>query len=290
MSKTISDRIVKLFGRRAAYTYRYIVVRKRLPNFRHAKNLSEIIISRILSDETVKFVEYADKIKVREYVSGKGLDSILLKHYHYWDNANDIIIEELPEKFVLKTNNGEGGHDVVICRDKNSFDLTAAQEKLGRALGRKNIYDYQYNFIKPRILCEELIESSDGSQPTDYKFLCIHGEPVSMFIASDRNEAGKAKFCSKTIDWQPLDDIRAKFKPSHDIEQPKHLKEMVEIAKTLSADFELVRVDLYEYKNQVYFGELTFSPGGGLFSYNLDAVERYGRMFNEGKKHNDTKR
>jgi hypothetical protein len=59
---------------------------------------------------------------------------------------------------------------------------------------------------------------------------------------------------------------------------------MVEIARILSEDFELVRVDLYEYKDQVYFGELTFSPGGGLFSYNMDALERYGRIFNEGKK------
>lgn len=284
MPKSISDIILKLFGRRAAYTYRYFAVRKCLPNFSHPQNLSEIIISRILSNESVKFADYADKIKVRDYVRSKGLNSILLTHYHYWDKAEGIDVSELPDKFVLKTNNGEGGHDIVICRDKSTFDLDAAKEKLGKALTKKGTYDLQYNFIKPRILCEELIDMGDGSQPTDYKFLCIHGEPVSIFVASDRNENGKARFCSKTIDWQPLDDIRVKFNPSHDVARPKHLEEMVRIARVLSADFELVRVDLYEYKDQVYFGELTFSPGGGLFSYNIEALEKYGRIFNEGKK------
>ena len=272
-----------MFGRRAAYTYRYFTVRGRLPNFSHPKNLSEIIISRIISDETVKFADYADKIKVRDYIREKGLESILLTHYHYWDNPDEIELSELPDKFVLKTNNGEGGHDVVICRDKKSFDVGSAKEKLRGSLSKKGKYDYQYNYIKPRILCEELIETADGSQPTDYKFLCLHGEPVSIFVASDRNENGKACFCSKTIDWQPLNDIRSKFNPSHDVAKPKHLAEMVAIAKILSADFELVRVDLYEYKDQVFFGELTFSPGGGLFSYNLDALERYGRIYNDGK-------
>ena len=280
---SISEIILNVFGRRAAYTYRYFAIRKKLPNFRNPKNLSEIIISRILSNETVAYADYADKIKVRDYICSKGLKSILLTHYHYWNKAEDINITVLPEKFVLKTNNGEGGHDIVICRDKNTFDLDAAKEKLSRALTKKGRYDLQYNFIKPRILCEELIDTGDGGQPIDYKFLCIHGEPVSIFVASDRNENGKARFCSKTIDWKPLDDIRAKFNPSHDVEKPKHLEEMVQIARVLSADFELVRVDLYEYKDQVYFGELTFSPGGGLFSYNMEALERYGHIFNEGK-------
>lgn len=281
---SISNIILKVFGRRSAYTFRYFVLTKKRPNFRKPKNLSEIIISRILSNQSVAYADYADKIKVRDYVISKGLGSILLTHYHYWDNAEEIDITELPEKFVLKTNNGEGGHDIVICRDKKSFDLDAAKEKLGKALTKKGKYDLQYNVIKPRIICEELIDTGDDSKPTDYKFLCIHGEPESIFIASDRKENGEACFCSKSIDWQPLNEIRPKFLPKHDIEKPKHLNEMIQISKVLSADFDLVRVDLYEYKGQVYFGELTFSPGGGQFMYNMDALERYGRIFNEGKK------
>lgn len=278
-----NDILLKLFGRRGVFFFRYVTVRKRLPNFNNPTNLSEIIMSRILSNKTVEFADYADKIKVRDYVRQKGLESILLTHYHYWDSADEIDLSELPEKFVLKTNKGEGSHDVVICRDKSAFDLASAKAKLSKALTRKYKYDFQYNHISPRIICEELIDTGDGSQPTDYKFLCIHGEPVSIFVASDRKENGDVCFCSKSISWQPLNDIRKEFLPAHDIEKPKHLDEMVQIARVLSADFDLVRVDLYEYRDQVYFGELTFSPGGGQFMYSMEAVEKYGRMYNEGK-------
>ncbi len=39
---------------------------------------------------------------------------------------------------------------------------------------------------------------------------------------------------------------------------------MYEVTKSLSAPFPFVRVDLYEFEEQVVFGELTFTPTGGL--------------------------
>ena len=57
---------------------------------------------------------------------------------------------------------------------------------------------------------------------------------------------------------------------------------MIEIAKILSADFDFVRVDLYEHNDKVYFGELTFSPWGGImYSYTDDAIKEYGRLLLE---------
>lgn len=42
---------------------------------------------------------------------------------------------------------------------------------------------------------------------------------------------------------------------------------MLEISKCLSKDFRFVRVDLYQIEEKVYFGELTFTPDGGMLSY-----------------------
>jgi hypothetical protein len=42
---------------------------------------------------------------------------------------------------------------------------------------------------------------------------------------------------------------------------------MVGIARTLSAEFPFVRVDLYDLPSGPLFGELTFSPGAGLMRF-----------------------
>ncbi|MEM1114611.1 MAG: ATP-grasp fold amidoligase family protein, partial [Pseudomonadota bacterium] len=48
---------------------------------------------------------------------------------------------------------------------------------------------------------------------------------------------------------------------------------MKSIAKSLAADFDFVRVDLYESQGKVYFGELTFSPNAGLMKFNPDRYD-----------------
>lgn len=59
------------------------------------------------------------------------------------------------------------------------------------------------------------------------------------------------------------------------------LKEMVEIASQLCKDFEFVRVDLYEHEDKIYFGELTFSPTGGvMYSYTDESLKIIGDKFN----------
>ena len=42
---------------------------------------------------------------------------------------------------------------------------------------------------------------------------------------------------------------------------------MLEIARKLSKPFPFVRVDLYQIKDKVYFGELTFYPWSGYVNF-----------------------
>ena len=99
------------------------------------------MISRILTDDFEKYARYADKVEVRKYVQEKGLGDHLLEHYHYWDDASKIKLEELPDKFVLKTSNGAGGKDIFICRDKQTFDLEDAKLQLAKALEKSKRFE-----------------------------------------------------------------------------------------------------------------------------------------------------
>lgn len=274
-----------VLGRKFSYSLRYFHNRGHWPNLTNPQDLSEILISRILNDDFEKYARYADKIEVRNYIKEKGLGDHLLEHYRYWDDATKIVLDDLPDKFVLKTSNGAGGKNIFICRDKKSFDIESAKKQLAEALEKKQKYEKQYNVYKPFIICEELIDTGNDTWPTDYKFTCIHGKPVDVFVGTGREQG--VKFCTRNLDWSVLNNTKPSFLPEVEPEKPKHLAEMVEIAKVLSADFDFVRVDLYEYKDNVYFGELTFSPWGGImYSYTDEAIKEYGRLLREGINNN----
>ena len=46
--------------------------------------------------------------------------------------------------------------------------------------------------------------------------------------------------------------------------KPKCFERMLEVASKLSEEFPILRVDLYEVNEKIYFGELTFFDGSGF--------------------------
>ena len=273
----VVDFLPSIFGRKNMYRIRYYHQRKKFPNFSNPRNLSEIILANILRGYYERYVPLEDKIEVRDYIKQKGLEDILLKQYYTWDNVDDIKIDELPEKFVLKTNNGASGKNIFLCRNKSAFDINNAREKLRIALQKKDVFEKQYNLIEPKVICEELIDTGGDAWPTDYKFTCIHGEIVDIFIGTERENS--VKFCTKDLNWNPLPYTKESYLPSREPQKPGTLDEMIKVAKILSKDFPFVRVDLYDYHNHVYFSELTFTPWGGLmYSYKDEALEKYGEL------------
>lgn len=195
----LGDFVANVLGQRVNYTMRYYSHRHHLPNFKHPKDLSERILSAMLSKDFLKYADYADKVKVREYVKAKGLEDILLKQYGVWENANQIPFDQLPDHFILKANNGSGGH--YICTDKLKMNIPVVIKEMNATLeGASHLRNTEphYCAIKPMILAEELM--GDGSVlPTDYKFHCIKGKVADVFVVCER-ESG-AKYCTLDTNW-----------------------------------------------------------------------------------------
>ncbi|WP_295157178.1 ATP-grasp fold amidoligase family protein, partial [uncultured Ruminococcus sp.] len=51
---------------------------------------------------------------------------------------------------------------------------------------------------------------------------------------------------------------------------PECLSEMIEFAENISKKFPFVRVDLFVVDDKMYFGELTFTPAGGIYTSEQD--------------------
>lgn len=204
-----------------------------------------------------------DKYAVKEWVAERIGSEYVTKTYARWDQVDDINFDQLPEKFVLKTNHDCGG--IVICRDRTTFDMDAAKAKLGHHLKRNYFWEgreWPYKAVKPCIFAEEYLDSG-ASGLTDYKFMCFDGKARCVFTCTGRSD-NDLRVDFFDLEWKHLPFTRhypnAEVPPS----VPEKFKEMVLLSERLAQAIPFVRVDFYEIAGSLYFGELTFYPGSGF--------------------------
>lgn len=216
-----------------------------------------------LYDRKDEYIKLVDKYEVRKYISNLLGDEYLIPIIGVYNSVDEINIEALPNQFVLKCTHDSGG--VVICKDKENFDIDYAKKKLTKSL--KTNYYYQgrewlYKKIKPRIICEKYMVDESGVQLKDYKFFCFDGEPKAMFIATDRGVDTRFDFFDMKFNHLPFSQH---YKNSNKkINKPAGFDKMVELAKVLSKGIPHVRVDFYDINGKIYFGELTFFHFSGF--------------------------
>lgn len=218
-----------------------------------------------------------DKYLVRDYVKSKGLDEILIPLFGYYKSINEVKWDLLPNEFVLKTTHGGGGLNVLVCNDKFNLDYKEVKEKFyfkdknvkTNSLGR----EWAYYGLKPGIVVEKLLINEDNPKAgvNDYKIFCFNGEPKYIVVDIDRYIGHKRNFYD--INWNNLNVSSDCPKVDRQINKPKNLEKMLNVASKLSEDFPFVRVDLYNISGKIYFGELTFYPWSGYVSFNPDEFD-----------------
>lgn len=231
-----------------------------------------------------------DKYEVRKYVKAKGLEHILTHLYGVYNHPDDIDFESLPNRFIAKLTTGGGGLNVIIIKDKSTCDWEKVTKKMNswrwkRGEGRKysSGREWAYTGIKQsRIVIEELLEddrNADGSID-DYKLMCFNGKFGSLWIDKNRYSNHKRGFWDKNLNFLP------NVSSDHDTFEtppvlPDNINEMIEMAEKLSEDFPYARVDFYNIKGRIVFGEITFYPWSGYVKFHPDTFDfELGNLFN----------
>lgn len=243
-----------------------------------------------MTDTTI-WSKLTDKYEVRKYVSSKGYEENLVKCYGVWNNVNEIDYKKLPNKFVIKCIHDSGSTHIIKDKSKVDFnEINAALEKKLHTIMGYTTCEPHYFRIKPRIIAEELLEDEENqlsSSIIDYKIWCFNGTPHIALLCYDRyndtNGHSTATFDLYTLEpWQPKREFLVKCKPTPNykfIPKPICLEKMLNMAKDLTKGFPVVRADFYIIKDKPYFGELTFTPAGGLnYSYSDLAQIEMGKM------------
>ncbi|EPD52350.1 hypothetical protein HMPREF1210_01703 [Paenisporosarcina sp. HGH0030] len=225
-------------------------------------------------------VNCADKFLVHDYIKTKGYKDILTPLYGVYDDSNDINFKELPEKFVLKTNNAMGTN--IFVKDKNIIDEEKIKAQLNKWLRMVPLQvwfgrEWAYKEIKPRIICEEYIDSY-GEDLIDYKFHCFNGIPEIIQVSMEKEANHRINFYDSS--WNYIKTKHIYPTKGDLLKKPEMLDDMIKIAKDLSKDFPHVRVDFYNIGARIIFGELTFytSAGFGKFEPN-DLNLQMGELF-----------
>ena len=203
----------------------------------------------------------ADKILLHEYSKiklGKDICNKILKIY---ENTKKIDFNELPNKFVIKTNQGSGFN--IIVNNKTDLDYNKAKKSLNDWMKidyGKKYAEFHYSFIKRKIFVEEFI----GNDLKNYKFLCYNGKPKFVYVSISENNTKYRNFYD--MNWTFLNmSCLSQPHPYLNYSKPKLFKLMKEYAKILSSDFKFVRVDFYQLEDEIRLGELTFSPMNSFF-------------------------
>lgn len=216
-----------------------------------------------LYDRNPEYTQMVDKFETKKYVADKIGKEYIIPTLGVFAAFDEIDFAKLPQQFVLKCTHDSGS--IVICRDKNTFDIKAARNILEDKL-KRNYYwagrEWPYKNVERKILAEEYMASP--CDMIDYKFMCFNGKPRMIFTCTERYEKSGLKVTFFDLKWNKLNFERHYPSSIKEISKPSNLDLMIELAEVLSSEIPFVRVDFYEIKGQVYFGEMTFFPGGGM--------------------------
>lgn len=233
-------------------------------NLKNPVTFSEKLQWLKLYDRKSQYSIMADKAEVKKYVASIIGEEHIIPTIGIYDNVDDIPFSDLPEKFVIKCTHDSGS--TTVC-DKSNCDFDEIKKVLSEKL-KINFFwyarEWAYKNVKPRIIIEKFISDENGNCPVDYKFFCFNGKMEIFKIDYNRFTKRAANYYDKNCSFMQIGKIHSIPDPSIKLELPANFQEMVKITEILSEGIPFLRVDLYSVKDQIFFGELTFFPSGGI--------------------------
>ncbi len=245
-------------------------------NLEEPRSFNEKIQWLKLNDRDPRYCVMVDKYRVREYVSSRIGPEYLIPLLGVWDDPKDIDFEKLPRAFVLKCNHNSG-KGMYICRDRSKINRNKVIRDLQNGLSEdyyKKGREWPYRDVPRKIICEQFmteygplkdVETDRGdSELRDYKLMCFNGKVKCTLICEDRFSKNGLHLSFYDTDWEEMPFGRATPRIPTKVPRPVHYDTMLELAEVLADGIPFVRVDFYEAGGKIYFGELTFYPGGGF--------------------------
>jgi hypothetical protein len=221
------------------------------------RTFNEKVNWRIINDRRSLIGSTCDKLKAKEYAVGLGVRA----PQTIWSGVDlsELTSLSLPEHWVLKPNHRTG----IVHMGRGRPDVDELRRSTRGWLDEKGwsgLGEWAYSQARRCYVLENRLGDPAQDLP-DYKFFVFGGRVEMIQLDTDRHTNHRRRLYTR--DWTPLDVVlNYPMAPIHP--EPRTLESMVTTAEKLGTGFDdFIRVDLYEYDDTVYFGELTPYPGGG---------------------------
>ena len=220
-----------------------------------------------------------DKYTLKKYITDQIGKEYIVPLIGVWDKVEDINFDNLPKKFVIKVNWGDGERFGYIIKDKSKMDIDYIKSQLSDRMqpwqnGYYHSFFWGYKNVIPKIIAEEYIEQPDG-QLNDYKLYCYNGKHEHTLVCTDR--ATRTRYINMDKNWSCFATSKKSI-IDNTFPKPKLYDKMVEIAEKLAKPFPFCRVDFYETSGKIYVGEMTFHPNCGFNHYEKEWDYKLGEM------------
>lgn len=238
----------------------FMIRHRYFPNFSKPRSLNEKINYIKLFNRNPLRKEIVDRLKVRDYVKKKSADVKLPNLLWKGVDFNQNVWEKLPNKFVIKANHGSK-MTLVVDKNRKNFDscnievqswLDKDYSKIGR--------EWMYKGLDKYLIVEEML-SVDGEVPPDFKFFVLSGRVEIVQVDLARFSSQRRNLYTREFKKM---DATLFYDDTTDIDKPSCYEIGLQIAEELAVDLDFIRVDLYLLNDDVYFGELTNTPGNGF--------------------------
>ena len=263
----VLNRFAKYIGDETFVKWKYYLVFRKKLDLMNPLTYNEKLQWLKLHDKHEEYTQMVDKYEAKKYVASIIGEEYIIPTLGVYNSFDEIDFDKLPNQFVLKCTHNSGG--IVICKDKNTLDIQKARKKMTKWMKKNPFWanrEWPYKNVRPRIIAEQYLEDESGYELKDYKFFCFDGKPEYVELDFGRFSDHKRNIYS--VNWEPM-DFSILYPSDYEIrfERPKRFHTMVEIAKALSKGIPHVRIDLYNAKDDVFFGEITFYHGSGLETF-----------------------
>ena len=253
------------------------------PDLQNPETFNEKTLWKKLNVRDSLLTQTADKLHVRDYVRkqiGDAADELLIPVLHVTETPEDVDLDAFTPPFVLKANHGSGFNLFVRERCSSDCFWVSEEETSPQLWSREDIvnrcqkwldtpygfykHEWAYQNIPPKIFIEPFLHDAFGTQLTDVKIDCFHGQPTYHLIQVHQTEQSPISILDADgyrLDLQYGDrpqvsaSVLDRLRPS--------FPRLRRCAAKLAGDFTYCRVDFYVTADGPYFGEITHYPACG---------------------------